>query len=113
LRFGWEPRGPEWTPALVRPLCRELGLIHVVDPLSARSVYGTPRYFRLHGQVRDHRIDYQHRYSDAELRTLLSRCTARRTYCLFNNASMYDDARAFQRMAGRVASAGQRETGQP
>ncbi len=98
LTFAWEPRG-SWDPALVRDLCRELGLVHCVDPFAADSTYGEIAYFRLHG-----RDGYRYRYTDADLRELARTCRAaqdsgrRGVYVLFNNASMLDDARRFQRL---------------
>src|SRR5882672_431040 len=35
LLFGWEPRG-EWDAELVASLCKELDLIHVVDPFQSQ-----------------------------------------------------------------------------
>src|SRR6202012_2274547 len=37
LSFIWEPRG-EWDPALIKALCKELNLVHAVDPFIYRSV---------------------------------------------------------------------------
>ncbi|MDR7452839.1 MAG: DUF72 domain-containing protein [Armatimonadota bacterium] len=88
LRFAWEPRGP-WPPDLVRGLCRDLDLIHTVDPLATRALYGRPRYYRLHGIG-----GYRYRYTDADLRALAARC-AGETYVLFNNIAMWEDARRF------------------
>jgi uncharacterized protein YecE (DUF72 family) len=90
LRFGWEPRGPAWTPDLVAGLCRELDLLHVVDPFQGEATHGTPRYFRLHGIG-----GYEYRYSDAELTRLRQLCTAPLTYCMFNNTQMATDAVRF------------------
>ncbi|MHC4948564.1 MAG: DUF72 domain-containing protein [Planctomycetota bacterium] len=87
LRFGWEPRGPGWTDDLVRTLCRELSITHVVDPFERPTMRGRPPYFRLHG-VGGHR----HRYTDDELAQLRACCLADVTYCLFNNASGREDA---------------------
>lgn len=86
-----------WTRTLVRDQCRELGLVHVVDPFQQRPVHGTPRYFRMHGHgdVSAPR-GYSHEYNDHELRDLWGRCTARMTYCLFNNVSMRQDAEHFR-----------------
>lgn len=36
-RIGWEPRGEEWRPELVRGLCSECNLIHIVDPFEAEE----------------------------------------------------------------------------
>jgi uncharacterized protein YecE (DUF72 family) len=89
LLLAWEPRGP-WPPELTRSLCEELRLIHCVDPFVAEAVYGSPRYFRLHG-----RGGYRYRYTDDDLRTLLRLC-AGETYVLFNNLSMWEDALRFR-----------------
>lgn len=102
LRLGWEPRSSEWTKSLIKDLCRELGLVHVVDPFHDPPLYGTPRYFRLHGRITgEYRFEYRYQYTDAELRELLEKCTANQTYCLFNNDSMRDDAQRFRRLAGQ------------
>jgi uncharacterized protein YecE (DUF72 family) len=97
LRFAWEPRGAEWTDEIVRELCRELSLSHVVDPLEREPMRGRPPYFHLRG-VGDHR----RAYTDNDLHRLHDLCIAERpmcdddgAYCLFNNAAMEDDARRF------------------
>src|SRR3954454_21508051 len=41
VRILWEPRGP-WSSALVRELCRELDLVHVVDPLDGAQAEEEP-----------------------------------------------------------------------
>lgn len=89
LLLAWEPRGA-WPPDLVGSLCADLRLIHCVDPLAANPIYGSPRYFRLHG-----RGGYRYRYTDDDLRALLGLCTGE-TYMLFNNLSMWEDALRFR-----------------
>jgi uncharacterized protein YecE (DUF72 family) len=89
--FCWEPRG-EWPRELVRELCEELNLWHVVDPFKERTV--TPRrcYFRLHG-----RRGWRYKYEDAELEELYSMLPKNvRSYVFFNNVEMLDDARRFK-----------------
>ncbi len=99
LTFCWEPRGAEWTDALVRSLCNELDLVHVVDPLYAEPVTGGTVYFRLHGRVDQRgRIVYSHRYSDDELRRVAGECRRRSGYCLLNNSNMREDALRLQRL---------------
>lgn len=94
LRFGWEPRGAAWTSPLVSELCRELELVHVVDPFLGPSAHGRPLYYRLHGIG-----GYEYRYSDEELRQLLAWCPAETgTSCLFNNTNMLEDALRFLRL---------------
>lgn len=107
LKIGWEPRGSEWPRTTIKELCRELKLIHVVDPFHVKRCYGTPAYYRLHGRVTERgRIDYKYRYTNTELRKLAEMCTARTTYCLFNNDSMGDDAQRFERLVGQRAGQG-------
>ncbi len=89
--FAWEPRGDGWSDALVRELCRELGLIHVVDPFVRRPVHRRLNYYRLHGIG-----GYRYRYTSGDLARLTELCRARTTYCLFNNVAMWDDALAFR-----------------
>lgn len=100
LRFVWEPRHATWTPNLIESLCHELDLIHAVDPLESTSVFGTPRYFRLHGKaLGQYRYDYDHPYSEAELDLIYRSCSEVSTYCLFNNKQMATDAERFERLA--------------
>jgi uncharacterized protein YecE (DUF72 family) len=90
LKFCWEPRG-DWPRALVKELCEELDLWHVVDPFKERTV--TPRrcYFRLHG-----RRGWRYKYETAELEELSSMLPKNvRSYVFFNNVEMLDDARRF------------------
>lgn len=95
LLLCWEPRGP-WPPELVRQLCRELELVHCVDPFQTEPVYGSVRYFRLHGIG-----GYRYRYSDEELLRLRNLCTAEMVhYVLFNNTNMFEDAKRFLRILG-------------
>jgi uncharacterized protein YecE (DUF72 family) len=91
FHMGWEPRG-EWDADLIASLCRELDLIHVVDPFKSQpATEGKIRYFRLHGLTGS-----RHRYSDDELRRLKELCGGRKPVCcLFNNVAMTADARRF------------------
>jgi uncharacterized protein YecE (DUF72 family) len=94
LRCVWEPRG-EWEAEEVRELCEELGLVHGVDPFQQSPVAGPFGYFRLHG-----RTGYRYRYSDQELEQLREMAGKHAScYVLFNNISMLEDARRFQRLA--------------
>ncbi len=93
LHLGWEPRG-EWEPKEVGRICRELDLIHVVDPFVCREKAGDIIYWRLHGIG-----GYRHQYSDQELKKLvniLSKSKKEKAYVLFNNIYMWDDASRFQ-----------------
>ena len=70
--------------AIVSELCRELDLIHTVDPFEQESVFGEPRYYRLHGTaVGGFRYEYNHVYSEVELQKLQQLCAGVPTYCLF------------------------------
>jgi uncharacterized protein YecE (DUF72 family) len=94
FHMGWEPRG-DWDAELIGRLCRDLDLIHVVDPFqSAPAIPAKLRYYRLHGLA-----GARHRYSHEQLRQLQQFCAGRTpTYCLFNNLGMIKDAERFARM---------------
>jgi uncharacterized protein YecE (DUF72 family) len=79
----------------VRQLCEELGFVHGVDPFHQNPVFGSFSYFRLHG-----RTGYRYRYSDQELEQLREMAGKHTScYVMFNNTSMLEDARRFQRLA--------------
>ncbi|MGB9181983.1 MAG: DUF72 domain-containing protein [Pyrinomonadaceae bacterium] len=83
----WEPRG-DWPVELIRTLCRELKLAHVVDPFKSRTVTPDLCYFRLHG-----RTGFRYSYEDDELEELLEMLPhARTSYVFFNNVRMREDA---------------------
>jgi uncharacterized protein YecE (DUF72 family) len=91
LKFLWEPRG-DWPEGLIFSLCRELDLVHVVDPFLARSVTDDFVYFRLHGGK-----GFKHIFSDEELGIIASLIPARKpAYVMFNNINMWKDAARFQ-----------------
>ncbi|MCA1628009.1 MAG: DUF72 domain-containing protein [Acidobacteria bacterium] len=93
LQFLWEPRG-EWADDLVRSLCRELDLTHVVDPFAARTQTPGRCYFRLHG-----RKGWRYLYDDDELEELLTMLPRDKTsYVLFNNVRMHEDAMRCQEL---------------
>ncbi|MCS7166310.1 MAG: DUF72 domain-containing protein [Gemmatales bacterium] len=93
LKFGLEVRHDSWTDTLLRQLCRELDLLHVVDPFTRQTVTPAIKYFRLHGLG-----GYDYQYSDADLQQLFGWCRGRRVYCLFNNTHMLEDAQRFLQM---------------
>ncbi len=89
-RLGWEPRG-DWPPDLVRELCSELDLVHVVDPFQGLPVTSGVAYFRLHG-----RTGYRYKYTKEDLCQVVSWCKGfDEVWVMFNNVSMWQDAREF------------------
>jgi uncharacterized protein YecE (DUF72 family) len=98
-RLLWEPRGPAWVRkrALALALCRDLRLVHVVDPFVTAPEPDGPVYWRLHGISGP-----RHSYSDAELRQLrgmLARIqTGEPAYVMFNNLPRVANAKAFLRL---------------
>ncbi len=92
--LAWEPRGA-WEENDVRPLCRDLGLIHCVDPFKTRPLAGRIRYFRLHGLPG---YDLGYRYTNDDLRRLLTMIDRKTCCVLFNNTSMLGDALRFRRL---------------
>jgi uncharacterized protein YecE (DUF72 family) len=112
LRLMFEPRGKAWTKAIVAPLCAELGLVHVVDPLVTRTVTTGIRYYRLHGTT-----GARHVYSDTELAKIATLVPKRgETYVMFNNMPRVGDSARFMQLMGiappgptRAASGARRE----
>jgi uncharacterized protein YecE (DUF72 family) len=93
LGFGWEPRGG-WPREVVRDLCGELDLWHVVDPFSERTMTPERSYFRLHG-----RKGWRYVYEDGELEELRSMLPEGvESYVFFNNIRMLEDALRFREM---------------
>ena len=92
VRLLWEPRGP-WPRELLAELCRELGLVHVVDPFVDATVTPEQAYFRLHGVT-----GARHVYTDEELASLKEMLPAEdpAPYVLFNNIPRVGDSRRFR-----------------
>lgn len=95
VRLMWEPRGP-WPDEITQALCRELGLIHAVDPFIRPSLTPELIYWRLHGN-RSHYASY----TDAELRQVidwLPTDAATDAYVLFNNIPRVKDVKRFREL---------------
>jgi len=97
FNFCWEPRG-DWDPKVVKKICDDLNLWHVVDPFQSVSVTPQKLYFRLHGKG-----GWRYVYDEAELRELagmLRRAGKRMKgvapYVFFNNVRMTEDALRFR-----------------
>ena len=89
-RLLWEPRGA-WPPSLLTELCRDLDLVHVVDPMQSETVTPEQTYYRLHGTT-----GMRHVHTDDELRRLRDLVDGRQTpYVLFNNLPRVSDAQRF------------------
>ncbi|RJP69143.1 MAG: DUF72 domain-containing protein [Candidatus Abyssobacteria bacterium SURF_17] len=89
----WEPRG-EWREDEIRELCAEGSLVHCADPFQSRPVADNIRYYRLHGLT-----GYRYHYTQTDLKNLLDKLDIQLpTYVMFNNASMFEDAKRFQQM---------------
>ena len=94
-RLLWEPRG-EWPAALLTELCRDLDLVHVVDPMQTETVTPESTYYRLHGTS-----GMRHVHTDDELRRLRDLIEGRPSpYVLFNNLPRVTDAQRFLAMLG-------------
>lgn len=90
--FAWEPRGP-WDDKVVKKICDDLDLRHVVDPFVRRTVTPDLCYFRLHGIG-----GWRYRYEDGELDELVSLLPEENDpYVFFNNNVMTEDAVRFKR----------------
>jgi uncharacterized protein YecE (DUF72 family) len=102
VRMLWEPRGP-WPADLVRDLCSELAIVHVVDPFVDATVTPEATYYRLHGIT-----GARHVYSDAELERLagmLPSGASQPAYVMFNNLPRIGDAARFSELLARGSPA--------
>ena len=95
----WEPRGKwEEEPELVERICRRYGLVHCTDPFKSSPVLTQDlTYLRLHGSPPGQRM-YRYTYTDEDLRWLAGRLRelpVKEIYLLFNNDTMYRDAKRF------------------
>ncbi|MDY6795183.1 MAG: DUF72 domain-containing protein [Actinomycetota bacterium] len=89
LQLAWEPRG-HWEAEEAGRLCRDLNLLHVVDPFMGREKAGSTIYWRLRGIG-----SFHHRYSNQELNklvTILRKSKKKKAYVLFNNIYMWEDS---------------------
>ena len=89
----WEPRGA-WEDDTVLELCRELGLVHAVDPFIRPSLTPELLYWRLHGNKSAYAS-----YTDAELRQLLAWLPADPAvdaYVMFNEIPRVKDIARFR-----------------
>jgi uncharacterized protein YecE (DUF72 family) len=92
LNLCWEPRG-SWDRELVRAICNQLQLWHVVDPFVGQTVTPEKCYLRLHGK---HGWRYQ--YETGELEELAAALPGADGYVFFNNSKMTEDAARFCRV---------------
>jgi uncharacterized protein YecE (DUF72 family) len=105
LIVAWEPRG-DWLvkPELIQKLCHKLGIVHVVDLLQRDPVSSVRLvYCRLHG-LGEREVNYAYRYTDDDLHQLarkllsLEESGCQEAYILFNNVTMFEDAKRFSRL---------------
>ena len=92
VRLLWEPRGA-WPDEVVLSVCRELDLIHAVDPFIRPSLTPELLYWRLHGNK-----SHYANYTDDELRQIIDWIPADpavECYVMFNNVPRVVDVRRF------------------
>ena len=75
-------------------VCRELQLVHTVDPFLRDSVTPELTYWRLHGIGSAYRA-----YTDEELQSLAARVPHDDTYVMFNNIPRVQDIKRFRELA--------------
>ena len=101
VRLLWEPRG-QWPDELVLGVCREIGLVHTVDPFSRPSLTPELLYWRLHGNK-----SHYANYTDEELYQIhnwLPSDADTEAYVLFNNVPRIKDVRRFRELGLDVSA---------
>jgi uncharacterized protein YecE (DUF72 family) len=99
VRLLWEPRGP-WPDDVVLSLCRELDLVHAVDPFIRPSLTPSLLYWRLHGNG-----SHYANYADDDLRQLIHWLPVSGggdAYVLFNNVPRTKDVKRFRELLAEV-----------
>jgi uncharacterized protein YecE (DUF72 family) len=101
LNLAWEPRG-DWDSGVVKSICDELRLWHVVDPFVNKTTTLKRAYYRLHG-----RGGWRYQYEDGELEELARALPKRKeSYVFFNNYKMTEDALRFCKLLEEARRAG-------
>ncbi len=96
LDFAFEPRGADWTDAIVKDVCERFDLRHVIDPFSRITTTPDKIYYRLHG-----RGGWRYKYEPEELEELAALLPKNKiAYVFFNNIQMTEDASVFQEIIG-------------
>ena len=99
LNFCWEPRG-DWDNKIVKGICDDFDIWHVVDPFAKQIVTPQKCYYRLHG-----RTGWRYKYEDVELDVLVSLLPAKKlSYVFFNNIEMIEDAVTFQQIVTQATN---------
>jgi len=80
---------------------KKFNLIYSFDPFAAKPLWSSGiAYLRLHGSPPG-RAMYSYKYTRQDLlrlKNLVESTQAKRVYVMFNNISMFNDARAFMGM---------------
>jgi uncharacterized protein YecE (DUF72 family) len=97
VKIALELRG--WSEEGFSKLCKKFDLIEVTDPFVKLPTYLKDlAYFRLHGSYEKGRINYNYKYSKAELeklKNIISNLKVKEAFVLFNNVFMKDSATEF------------------
>jgi uncharacterized protein YecE (DUF72 family) len=97
VKIALELRG--WSEEGFSKLCKKFDLIEVTDPFVKLPTYLKDfAYFRLHGSYEGGRINYNYKYSKAELeklKNIISNLKVKEAFVLFNNVFMKDSATEF------------------
>lgn len=94
--LAWEARGGGWEAGLIGRLCKELKLIHAVNPLVRKPAEGRFAYYRLAGTFKDRRVDRSHKHDPKQFEDLVEGLKGKEALVFFDNASKWSDAKKFR-----------------
>ncbi|PCI36239.1 MAG: hypothetical protein COB53_10215 [Elusimicrobia bacterium] len=98
-RSVWIPRGRQFDEKIRTRICTDLRILLGADALNAEDPPSGTRYWRLTGRAEGgHRVSRGVSFTDAELRTAMSRCASgKNSYVFLENAAMFRDAKRLKK----------------
>ncbi len=96
ITFVWEPRG-RWNTEILKEISKDCEILIGGDPLGGGYLMGEVFYLRLHGIG-----GFRYKFKEEDFRKISEIIGNKKTYVMFNNISMFEDALKFKKfISGR------------